>query len=214
MPNNLIGTVEIFGAAIRQMAKPEQRHAALVFKGREDETLNLLHLGWHYKLYCEPLRAPYLCVSNSYFDRDELLLFAENALRVYEQNQGGIPYGLEYTGAAVFGGDHKFLETPGAGLTCATFILGFFKNLGFDLLDLDSWESREDDARWQGDIYGDLETNLSEERASYQKSLIGTAFRFRPEEVVGSLGIFEDVPVVFPDAVEVSSRLLGEMTTR
>lgn len=207
----LIGKVDLFGAAIYQTSNPEQRHAAIVFKDRAKPNVSLLHLAWHYNLLSEPLKPGYRCVPMSSFDEEELQLFAEQASRIFEENTAGIPYGMEYTGAAVFGGDLKFLESPGAGLTCATFVLGFFATLGFEIIDVESWESRADDVVWQGNIYSMLEKNLEKDSALAQKDLIGKAFRFRPEEVIGSVGIYQDEPLDFAESTAVGARLLAEM---
>lgn len=207
----LIGKVDLFGAAIYQTDNPEQRHAAIVFKDRAKPNVSLLHLAWHYHLLSEPLQPGYRCVPMPSFDEEELQLFAEQASRIFEENSSGIPYGMGYTGAAVFGGDLKFLESPGAGLTCATFLLGFFDTLGFEIIDVESWQSRADDVVWQGNIYALLEKRLEKDNAIAQKDLIGKAFRFRPEEVVGSVGIYQNEPLEFSESTAVGARLLAEM---
>lgn len=208
--SKLLGEVGIFGTAIYQV-NPEQRHAAIVFKDRGKAHPSLLHLAWHYDLRCETLKPSYRCVPAIHFDEEELQLFAEQASRIFEQNSAGIPYGLEYTGASVFGGDLKFIDSPGAGLTCATFILGFFDSLGFEILDIDTWQARDDDGLWQHGIFAALEGNLSEEAAAKQKALLGNAFRFRPEEVVGAVGVFEADSLGFIESLEVGGRLLSEI---
>ncbi|MFV0929352.1 hypothetical protein [Pseudomonas jessenii] len=207
----LIGKVDLFGAAIYQTSNPEQRHAAIVFKDRAKPYVSLLHLAWHYDLKSEPLKPGYRCVPMSSFDEEELQLFAEQASRIFEENSSGIPYGMGYTGAAVFGGDLKFLDSPGAGLTCATFLLGFFDTLGFEIIDVDSWQSRIDDVVWQGNVYAALEEKFEAANALKQKDLVGKAFRFRPEEVVGSVGIFQNEPLDFAESTAVGVRLLAEM---
>ncbi|MGE1089835.1 hypothetical protein [Pseudomonas zeae] len=211
MANGLLGEVKLFGAAILQTRKPEQRHAAIVFRDRGKTNLSLLHLAWHFDLICEPYKPSYRCVPSNYFDEEELQLFAEQASRIYEENPKGIPYGLGYTGASVFGGDLKFIDVPGAGLTCATFILGFFDSLGYDVLDLTTWQNRAEDVKWQTDIFGDLEAKLEKDAADHQKNVIGSAFRFRPEEVVGSFGIYEEDAIPYQDAVAVGAQLLAEI---
>ncbi|MCF5056872.1 hypothetical protein GIW54_05380 [Pseudomonas proteolytica] len=210
----LIGDVGLFGAAILQTSNPEQRHAALVFKDRSKKQLSLLHLAWHYTLRCDQFKTPYRSVPSQHFDDEELELFAEHASRLYDENTAGIPYGMEYTGASVFNGDLEFIDSPGAGLTCATFILGFFNSLGFDILNLSSWQGRDDDTQWQSNIYAALAPDLAAERKEAQKSLIGAAYRFRPEEVVGSFGAFESTPIEFTEAVKLGVKLLDEMRTK
>ncbi|WP_332846358.1 hypothetical protein [Pseudomonas lactucae] len=206
-----LGDVELFGTAIYQTQDVDQRHAAIVFKDRDNKHMSLLHLAWHMRLMCDPLKPQYRCVPMQGFDEEELQYFAEHASRVYSENQDGIPYGINYTGAAVFDDNSKFLDNPKAGLTCATFILGFFENLGFQLLDFSSWESRLDDVVWQNKIYAALERELKEAALIEQKELIGTAFRFRPEEVISSAAIYDVKPIGFDDAVINGQKLLDEI---
>lgn len=206
----LISDVKVFGSAITQVG-PDQRHAGIVFKSRDTGRLCLLHLAWHLQLKLEDLPARYSLVPMVNFDEEELHFFAESAAKLFEANSSNIPYGLSYTGASVFSGDLVFLDRPGAGLTCATFILGFFEALGYSVLDLATWQSREDDKAWQQHIYKLLENRLSKEEAAEQKKLIGSAYRLRPEEVVGSVGVYNDEALSFTKAQALGAQVLSEM---
>lgn len=213
---NLIGEVGIFGVALAQYntnlaAMPFQRHAAIVFREKGKEKLNILHLATHYDLRCESITNRFKCVPGDYFDDDNLQILAEAASRVWDKNkEKGIPYGFTYTGASTFNGDLKFKDQEGAGLTCATFLLAFFSELGHDIIDIESWQARADDAAWQKYIYDQLSGALGEEKAKLMESSIGVAYRFRPEEVVGSYGGFEGDPLEFNDAVVMGENLLLE----
>lgn len=203
--------MKVFGSAITQV-NSDQRHAGIVFKSRATGRLCLLHLAWHLQLKLEDLTPRYSLVPMVNFDEEELHFFAERAAKLFEVNSStNIPYGLSYTGASVFSGDLVFLDRPGAGLTCATFILGFFEALGYSILDLDTWQSREDDKAWQQNIYKHLETRLSKEEAAEQKKLIGSAYRFRPEEVVGSVGVYDDEALSFTKSQALGRQVLSEM---
>lgn len=206
----LLSKIKVFGSAIKQTGT-DQRHAGIVFKDRETGKLFLLHLAWHLQLTLEELPGDYSLIPMINFDDEELQFFAESAARVFEANSSDVPYGLSYTGAAVFNGDMKFLESPGAGLTCATFLLGFFEALGFEILDLDGWQHRADDKIWQDFIYGHLAKRLSREQAAEQKKVIGSAFRFRPEEVVGAVGVYEDGPLGFAEVTALGEQVINEM---
>jgi hypothetical protein len=191
---------------------PTQQHAAIVYQDRDLHYKSVLHLAWHNDLRSGPINNKYRCVPCEYFDSDELDFFAEQASRLYMQNKdSGIPYGFTYTGASVFNGDLRFFEVSGAGLTCATFLLGFFDAFGFQILDLESWEARPDDAEWQRNIYTDLEKELSPEQVESVKESIGSAFRYRPEEVVGCIGSFDSSPFEFADAVVIGENLMLEV---
>lgn len=216
LENTIIGNVEMFGVALAQFhtnvpAMPIQRHAALVFREKDKEKLNILHLASHYDLRCEPIKKKYKCIPSAYFEDDDLQIFAETASRMWDKNQEkGIPYGFVYTGASVFNGDLSFKDQVGAGLTCATFLLAFFNELGYDLIDIEDWKSREDDTQWQAYIHSQLTDALGEEKAKAMESSIGVAFRFRPEEVTGSYSGFEGEPLDFNDAVVMGENLVLE----
>ena len=177
--------------------------------------MNLLHLAAHYDLRCAPLKKRYRCISGDYFDADELDFFAESAARVWEQNESeGIPYGFRYKGASEFNGDLSYSNKAGAGLTCATFIMAFFSNLGFDIIDISGWKMRTDDADWQRWIYEEIEHLLSEEESTSMRESIGQAFRYRPEEVAGSYAGFEGAALGFNDAVVMGENFLLEYGPR
>ncbi|MFL8988459.1 hypothetical protein Q8X48_25015 [Pseudomonas sp. QLc11A] len=188
---------------------PAQLHVGIVYQGRGKGKLNLLHLAAHYDLRCAPIKNRYKCVPSDYFDSDELDFFAETAARVWEKNEHeGIPYGFRYTGASEFNGDLSFANKAGAGLTCATFIMAFFSSRGYDIIDVSGWKNRTDDTEWQKWVYEEIEHLLSEEEATSMRDSIGQAFRYRPEEVVGSYAGFEGVPLGFSDAVVMGENFL------
>lgn len=205
----LLGEIRVFGVSL--YSRPGQQHAAIVFKDREKKSLSLLHLASHYDLRLEPWKASYKCVPCQNFDDDELLYFAEHASKVYSENSGGIPYGFEYTGASAFNGDAKFIDTPGAGLTCATFILAFFEDLGYEVLDLETWGTSPEDKKWQDDIFGLLCQVMSPEYAAEQYHLIGNAVRYKPEEVVGAVAVYDNDAITFTDASALGVKLMAEV---
>lgn len=212
MPDKkLLGQVLVFGVALRLY--PMQQHAAIVFKDREKGFLSLLHLASHYDLRMERWKSPYKCIPCQNFDFEELQYFAEHASRIYSQNPGGIPYGFEYVGAGAFNGDSSFKDSPGAGLTCATFILAFFEDLGYEVLDLKSWDVSPEDTQWQNNIFDMLCKEMSSEKAAAQYHLIGQAVRYKPEEVLASVAIYDSAPVTYSEAAVLATQLMTEATT-
>lgn len=210
MSHSYIGQVDAFGVALG--GSPRQKHAALVYQGSSG-SYQLLHLATHYSLICEPLAGGYFLVPTCAFDSDELDYFAERAEFLARSNEGGIPYGFKYGGENVFSDSGKYSEEAGSGLTCATFVLAFFKYHAFDILDISSWCVREDDAAWQRWIVGVLVDvcGMTLEHAEHQLKLIGDAVRFRPEEVVSSVSRYSNSPIEFSDAVSYSAELLAEI---
>lgn len=212
MPDNqLLGSVTVFGVAITQITATQQ-HAAIVYKDRAINHMSVLHLASHYDLRNEPLKSRYKCVPCEYFDLDELEYFAEHASRIFAKNgESSIPYGFSYSGASVFNSDASFRDQAGAGLTCATFLLAFFEDLGYEILNIDSWKMRPEDIAWQLHIYSVLSSELSPDQVEEMKKAIGDACRYKPEEVVGSIGSYESVPFDFSDAVVIGENLMLEV---
>ena len=206
----LLGSVDIFGVALMPTSDTS-RHAAIVYHDRDLRRFSVLHLAWHYDLRNDQYAPKYRCVPCVNFEMDELEYFAEHASRIFAQNRNkGIPYGISYTGAAAFNGSQEFIDEGGAGLTCATFILAFFKDLGFEVLDLYIWLVREDDKDWQQLIYSEIESRDKDHARNIQAG-VGSAYRYRPEEVVASVGVFDNVAITYPEAVTLGAGLLREI---
>lgn len=208
--HKILGDVDVFGVAIMPTSD-SSRHAAIVYHDRDLRRFSVLHLAWHYDLRNEPYAKKYMCVPCVNFEVEELEYFAEHASRISSQNiRKGIPYGISYSGAAVFNGQQEFIDEAGAGLTCATFILAFFKDLGFEILDLESWVVRDDDKDWQQMIYSEI---LKRDPAKAQsiKAELGNAFRYRPEEVVASVGAYDNSAIAFSEATALGLVLLREV---
>lgn len=122
-----------------------------------------------------------------------------------------IPYGFRTDGSPYDPDTGDFISPPiGQGFTCATFIIGVLKHLGFNLLIEDTWpSSREDDVVWQTGIIAKLqEYHASAEHVEALKHDLGTR-RFRPEEVCGATCLAPDWPVNFDDASAIAADILA-----
>ncbi len=145
------------------------------------------------------------------FSTDELDLLAELAQRVWRQSGSKVPYNFDYDGTQAFDIDLSFMADDGRGLTCATFVLAFFHLYGLAIVDVASWKFRPEDLRWQKRIYEIFEKDLDVEHAARMKANIGTAARFRPEEVIGSVSRFEGVPIHFERARVIGTEFMSEL---
>jgi len=201
-----------------------QRHAGFIF---EDEAgVEVLHLGWHFMLLrgtpedyiANPRLGPfaaYLC--EDYLDSqiDEILSFLDT---IWGRNRNTIPYGISSDGIESFfemDGSVANLE-EGAGLTCASFLMSVFFKLGHKILDPETWEHRDTDHGWHDWVLTNLEKDprLQPQGAAHaaaQRQYVGKAFRFRPEEVVGSAAVFEDEPASFEQAVTIGESVVQDM---
>lgn len=209
---SFFGKVESFGVAFREF-QPGWNHAAIAFTDVDSSDLRILHLAGHYDFRNDQIEPGYHLVPCTDFSTDELDLLAELARRMWKQAGNGIPYNFDYDGTAAFDIDLAFMSDDGRGLTCATFVLAFFHLYGYTLLDIDSWKFRPEDLKWQEVIFKHLEKNLSVEHADRMKANIGTAARFRPEEVIGSVNRFKGEPIHFERARVIGREFMSELHT-
>ncbi|WP_157015859.1 hypothetical protein [Pseudomonas batumici] len=205
----------------------KQRHAGFIF---DDEAgVEVLHLAWHFMLMRgtpeEYVNTPglgpfsaYVCEDYLESQIDEILSFLDT---IWSRNRNVIPYGISSDGI------ESFFETDGsvaglgdgAGLTCASFLMSVFFKLGHKILDPDSWQHRESDPEWHNWVLSNLEgqTNLQPQVAAHaaaQRQYVGKAYRFRPEEVVGTAAVFEDEPASFQQAVSIGELVVQDMQVK
>lgn len=97
------------------------------------------------------------------------------------------------------------LQGTSVGLTCATFVLAIFKRLGINLLQLDTWQFRDEDEKWQQRYFKVLKKNPSaynhtaQSIAQVQQELISPCARYKPQEVFAS-GMTEKCKLDFDTA--------------
>ena len=117
------------------------------------------------------------------FDQDSLTLLADLCELIYNRynNSQEILYGLRFSYDVKFGNYTGEIELGEMrGVTCATFVLAIFNSYGFRLLDIDSWEPRDEDVEWQhwiSGVFHDHDPDIASEMP---------CLRFRPQEVVGT----------------------------
>jgi len=137
----------------------------------------------------EPFSGSYFCTRCEAFDDDPINseIIVAQIVNVREHKEI-LAYGFGQDGD-VFDGNGQLigLDTPGSGLTCATFIIAFFASLGIEICDLSSWTTRPDDREWQKRI---MRYVAKSEGATCQhiwgmRRYVGSV-RFRPDEVAVS----------------------------
>lgn len=125
-------------------------------------------------------------------------------MRRWRKNGNKVAYGLDYDGTPAFDSNDQFDGSEGRGLTCATFVLDFLADCGMQICDVSSWVYRPDDGKFQQWVYGALSDRLGAPEYADQlarvKRSVGTAPRFRPEEVAACFGRYEDDPIAMPPA--------------
>lgn len=200
---------EVLGVAIGapNPDNSQQRHVGFIYQV-DDSGPRFCHLAWHYKLEDEPLPPGY-CWGPSGLDLlNKTVMAAYVAL--LKQN-ARVPYSIGYDDeVGYFDNNGRYVAQPiGRGLTCATFILTVFSQLGFKLVDVDNWPERPDDAQWQQQIISALTDYASPEHIEAVKQQVGTK-RFRPEEAAAGV-ISENIPLDFSAAHTLAQEILRDI---
>ncbi|MFM0301067.1 hypothetical protein PQQ99_13165 [Paraburkholderia sediminicola] len=103
-----------------------------------------------------------------------------------DENSNKIPYSVAHPGGVIFKDDVWVGDTPGQGLTCATFIAELFNELGLPFIDANSWKQRPDDAAWAERILRLISKRMTPEHVEAQKARIGDAIRIRPSDIAAA----------------------------
>jgi len=103
-----------------------------------------------------------------------------------DENDGRIPYSVAHPGGVIFRDDVWVGNEPGQGLTCATFIVALFDELGIPFIDVDTWKNRTGDAEWAARILEMLRPLMSPEHVAAQENRLGQAVRVRPSDVTAA----------------------------
>ena len=129
--------------------------------------------------------------------QDEQRMLAAKADAWLDNNAGRIPYSVADPGGVVFADDVWVGDEPGRGLTCATFIVALFDELGIPFVDVAAWQRRAGDAEWFESILSAIEGTASAEHVTAQRDRLGTAVRVRPSDVVAA-GMLVDEKTELP----------------
>lgn len=213
--NNLSLNISISGS-------PEQRHIG--FEVIDQGNTLIYHLAFHcmfrkdtsefYTLRIDP----YLRVDLPNFSEHEKLHLSRHLEVIYTKSAGKIPYGFNYVPDSVLTaeGDVEKDLPAGSGLTCATFILQVLRSQSFDIIDLESWESRDEDKDWQSKILTMLKekSSASKEHLEALEAHMGTAARFKPEEVAGCANAYDEEPIQFPEGIILGEKVYREMADK
>lgn len=99
----------------------------------------------------------------------------------------------------------------GDSLTCATFVLCILEQLGYKVINRDSWQITDEDVEWQTETIEQLKPYLQPDFYELQIQNIGEVIRIRPEQLVGACCIFDFKPVEFIEADTAGDLVLKEL---
>lgn len=133
-----------------------QWHTGLVV--RTPDGPHVVEVNWHFTLEFHPLKA-----SEGYWwapialpprRRADFVAYVVRHARTWEH---AIPFSPTFTRQTIFGDGTLGPFAPGDGLTCATFVLALFRDrLDMNLLDTETWQKRDEDDAWLGEILQNL----------------------------------------------------------
>lgn len=103
------------------------------------------------------------------------------------ENHNQIPYSVAHPGGVVFKDNVWVGDEPGQGLTCATFVVELFKELGYPFIDVSTWKQREGDGEWAGHILDDMSSRMDRAHVEAQRARIGDeTIRIRPSDIAAA----------------------------
>lgn len=193
----------------------KQRHCGIAFNLQGEP--RVLHLATHNEVLCEKELNDFLCWIKPEIHPDLQQVFCtylEVLGEAVEKGQKDIPYGFLYDDYARIEPDGTLiLAGQECGLTCATFVLTLFHSQGFDLVDLNSWNSRDEDRSWFYQIISyfiDKFFTKGKMSLYHIKRLLSEVGcpRFRPEEIAVSSALYNQQPASTPDIRQAGSELL------
>lgn len=196
----------------------EGRHVGLLY--RLDNSIRLLHLGWHRDLKDEQVDAAfdYLWAPIDLIKEEQIALAGMAAEVSVNTKPTDFRYGIDWLhveNEGVFDKDNKIIIYPvGKGVTCATFLYGLLKSWGYMVVDSKTWQVMPGDEEWQKLIFFYLNQSTSDDAREQAKALkddIG-ALRLRPEQLAGACATnSEDWPVPFENACSLAKEVIAQL---
>ena len=199
-----------FGLAIQVSDRATQQlHAATLY--RFDGRLKIGDIQNHLTSRCADARASasLFWIAPDLSQEDQQIL-AATVDAWLEDNAGKIPYSVAHPGGVIFKDNVWVGNEPGQGLTCATFIVALFDELGIPFIEIGTWQARSDDTAWAHRILAMLSPLMSSEHVSAQRGRIGDTTRVRPADVAAA-GLLihqqRESPLEFEEVAPLSERI-------
>lgn len=193
-------------------------HIGLLY--RLDDSIKILHLGWHRNLLDErvPEDFEYLWSPIGLTGVEQIALAAMASEVSANVCPTDFRYGIDWhyvEEEGLFDADKKVILYPvGKGVTCATFLYGLFKWWGYQLVAHDTWQVVEGDAEWQLWIADMLAKSQDPDSKAQAEALLKDvgAFRLRPEQLAGACATDVDGwPVQFDSACALAAEVVAQV---
>jgi hypothetical protein len=181
-------------------------HTGILF--RVNGVLIIQDLQWHERFRSEPCRRlPHFVTlglepEEQHDVRNMCQLIHERQNSKDPSKEYRIPYAFRYTNKANINratGEVQLVD--GLGMTCSTFVLAVFQSVEIRLVNIETWQAREDDVarhesllkKMRGEEPG-FEPAPDDHIEQVAKEV--NCMRVRPEEVAAT-GMFDDLPATF-----------------
>ncbi len=179
--------IDLVGIAICAIDS-SHRHIGILHRSDTSHELKLFELAMHCDLRNDSLVGEYLILRPG-LDPDRLEQLAARCRQIWRKNKrAGIPYGFSLPICCFSKESAEYLQGPTQfGLTCATFVLAVFDDVGIRLVNFVDWPiDRPGDREWQQSMLALLrKRNAPTDHINRVATDVGVA-RFRPEEVAGA----------------------------
>lgn len=169
--------------------RPNRYHAGILYK--DQDNCHLLHVPGDMTIQRDPPETRYIWIAPSIHPARLPQIAAYCRLVWNENENNGIPYAFSDPRDSFDSITGKFLSSENKiGLTCASFVLAIFFSTGFQLVDFNSWQKRDDDEEAFTELANYIESKkdvykLDDEFIKNMRNEIKN-FRYRPEEVAGA----------------------------
>jgi hypothetical protein len=117
-------------------------------------------------------------------------------------NRDKIPYSVAHPGGVVFKNNVWVGNEPGQGMTCATFVMELFDELGIPFIAKETWEPRDGDTDWAESILAVLANQMTKEHVDAQYARIREVVRVRPSDIASAAHLIhqeQEEPLTFTE---------------
>lgn len=161
-------------------------HLGLLFLESPNEDAKLLHLYSHHSLRTNNIDQRGFWIRLGLTDRQVRQLAGMCAMISKRNSTDAIAFSIVYdSNRQYFDKNGNYIPSGlGEGLTCATFVMAIFENLGLPLLLTDTWTSETKDEVWHLEIMEQMKQSSPDPtHFKAMASNVGCA-RYRPADIV------------------------------
>jgi hypothetical protein len=172
----------------------------------------LIHLRTHKDLANDTPTNDYLWLDAALEETGQVIV-AALLPKIFERAaQKGILYGIHFDERDYFSPNGEYVRKKHTeGLTCATFVLAVFRRVGFELVEIDSWPVRPEEAQWHASIVNSNQAKFGPQRTKAQLGLAGEVRRFKVGEVAAAVAKYTHSSLTHPDLSEDGAKIEAQV---